>query len=195
MGLAEIQIALARFYTDAELRKHFLEDSKSVGRELNLSDDEIEQLSAISSEELSFFADSLVWKRLNEVEKLLPLSRKVLKEEFIDLFHFFAPTYNPTTIKKHLEDAIAFCEYLKKEVKTDWIVDLIRFEKTRLEFNGLEKRLMIAHFNYDLRDTIEKNETIKPPHKRTWIGVWLRLTKKSDTKFYRIPLSAETRTK
>lgn len=187
MGLAEIQNALARLYIDTELRERFFEDAKNIGREFGLSDEEITQLSKISSDELSFFSDSLFWKRLNEVEKLLPLTKKTLGENFKELFQFFAPTHNPTEIKKHLDDAIAFSKFLEKKIQIGWQFDLIRFEAARLEFNGLNRKLIVRRFNFDVIDLIEKlsrDEKIEITKKKKWTGVWLRLKRKGAGKFY-----------
>lgn len=187
MGLAEIQNALARLYTDAELRERFFEDAKSVGREFGLNDEEINQLSKISSDELSFFSDSLLWKRLNEVEKLLPLTKKMLSEDFKDLFQSFAPTHNSTEIKKHLDDAIAFSKFLERKIQIGWQVDLIRFEAARLEFNGMNRKLIVKRFYYDVIDLIEKisgDEQFEIAKQKKWIGIWFRMKKQGDGKFY-----------
>lgn len=191
MGLVEIQNALARLYTDSYLRERFIKDAANVGRELGLNEIEASELSKISPEELSFFSDSLVWKRLNEVEKLLPLTRKILREKFRDEFQSFADTYNPTGIKKHLEDAQAFCDYVLKKNVTGWQKDLIRFEQARLEFNGLGKRLLMRRFNFNVFEVMEKlsrDEAIEDVRKKKWCGVWYRLGEKNEGKFRRINL-------
>jgi hypothetical protein len=191
MGLAEIQNVLARLYTDSELRGRFIKDGLTVGRELGLDEKEAELFSQISSDELSFFSDSLVWKRLNEVEKLLPLTRKILGEQFKELFQTFAPTYNPHKIKKHLEDAIAFCDYLQKSTATDWVLDLIRLEQSRLEFNGMNRKIIVKRFRYDVFEITKKSareETFESIRKKNWIGIWLRFKRTNQGNFYQINL-------
>lgn len=183
MGLAEIQSALAKLYTDSELRVRFLEDSANVCRELGLKSEDAEHLSKISHDELGFFSDSLIWKRIGEAEKLLPLINKALGEKFRKEFQSFASTYNPTEVKKHLEDAIAFCDYLEKKIEIKWIADLIRFEKARLQFGAFNRRLIVRRFLYEV---LNDNGIAETPIKKKWIGIWFRFNKKSKGEFYRI---------
>lgn len=178
MGLAELQNALARLYTDSELRTRFLENSANVCSELGLKKEEAEQLSKISHNELSFFSDSLIWKRFGEVEKLLPLTKKALGENFRLEFQSFASAYNTTEIKKHLDDAINFCRYLEKKIETKWMVDVIRFERARLHFGAFNRILIVKLFDYDVVNT-------KTPKKKKWIGVWFRFSKTRKGKFFR----------
>ncbi len=189
MGLAEQQKALARLYTDTDLREQFLIEPVNVGKEIGLNEDEAKKLSEVSKDELTFFSESLVWKRLNEVTKLLPLVRKAVGKDFEKMFFEFSATYNPTGVKKHLEDTIAFCSYLEKRVEGDWIFDLIRFEKAFLEFNGLNRKCLVRCFSFDLRKAIENlsnDENVDSIEKKCWCGIWLRLGKKGKAKFYRI---------
>src|SRR6185369_7897216 len=104
MSLQEQQNLLAKLYTDAEFRRAFLSMPEKIGIENELNKIEIKEIAGIMPEELDFFADSLFWKRLREVEKFLPLTRKVLGEDFINYFRRFSQNFNPQTVKKHIED-------------------------------------------------------------------------------------------
>ncbi len=74
-------------------------------------------------------------KRLGEVRELLPMTAKALNKDFSKLFWQYAETYNPQGIKKHLCDAIAFATYIEKiaTIEPEWILDLVKYEKTWLE--------------------------------------------------------------
>jgi len=191
MGLAEQQKALAHLYTNAELRERFLADAVSVGKEIGLSENEARKIAEVSVDEFNFFSESLVWKRLNEVKKLLPLVNKAMEKDFEKKYFEFSSTFNPASVRKHLEDAIAFCGYIERASEKAWLCDLVRFEKARLEFNGLNRKCLLKHFNFDLREVIEKlrrDEKIGVVERKRWIGVWLRLGKDKEVRFYRFSL-------
>lgn len=180
MSLSEQQNFLARLYTDENLRCAFLREPEKIGAENDLSESEAAELAQIIPAELNFFADSLVWKRLREVEKFLPLARKVLDESFEKHFREFAQIYNPQSIKKHLEDALEFCSFLQKvEISPLWAKDLINFEQARLAFNSNEKNFVFRKFDFDIRKILREisREGAKPqsdfPKRRTF-AVWLR---------------------
>ncbi len=118
MSLLEQQNFLAKVFTDENLRGKFLSEPMNIGKENNLSETEIEQIQQLLPEQIKFFADSLFYKRLHEVEKFLPLTRKVLDKKFEIHFREFANEFLPNTIKKHLEDAVEFSEYLRKTETT-----------------------------------------------------------------------------
>jgi hypothetical protein len=120
----------------------------------------------IVPEELEFFAEALFYKRLREVEKLLPLTRNHLAEDFEKYFREFAGMFLPSTTKKHLEDAVEFCSYLQKHKNSSDIErNIAKFEQAKLEFWGFEKRLVIKFFEYD----------VKTNQKRKHFAGWLRV--------------------
>ncbi|HEY0049232.1 MAG TPA: hypothetical protein VGB68_08115 [Pyrinomonadaceae bacterium] len=181
MSLLDVQNLLARIFTDKDLRLRFLLEPEKTGAENNLNEAEIEQIKQILPEQINFFADSLFYKRLHEVEKFLPLTRKVLGKDFEKYFREFANQFLPQTIKKHLEDAIEFGGFLQlKEIKPFWTKDLAKFEQARLAFNNSEKRFIFKRFDFDIREIIKgisgedaRAQTDFP--KRKTYGVWLRL--------------------
>lgn len=173
MSLLEQQNFIARLFTDEDLRREFAENPEKTARKNALDENDFLQLKQILPAELNFFAESLFHKRLQEVERLLPLTRKVLQKEFRMFFRQFARDFQPKTIKKHLEDAVQFAGFLsKKSFEKDWIKDLIIYEQARLKFNGYHKSLIIKSFAYDVKHFTGEN----PRKKRTFV-IWLRIGK------------------
>lgn len=181
MSLLEQQNFLARLYTDENLRRAFLCEPEKIGKENNLDEKEIADLAAIVPEELNFFADSLFWKRLREVEKMLPLTRKFLAEKFEKYFREFSQNYQPNSVKKHLEDAVEFVNYINRREKEDiWLKDLARFEQAKLEFNGYGRNFIFRVFDFDVKEIQLKGaeaQSFELKKKKTF-ALWLRIGKK-----------------
>lgn len=183
MSLFEQQNFLARLYTDENFRKSFLQKPEKIGAENDLSEKEIKELAAVLPEELNFFADSLFWKRLREVEKFLPFTRKALGEDFSICFRRFSQTYNAQSIKKHLEDAVEFCSFLQKqEIKPVWSKDLAKFERAKLLFNATTKKFIFLKLDFDIRKILKEisDENPRAPKifpKRKTFAVWLKTGK------------------
>lgn len=173
MSLLEQQNFMARLFTDEDLRREFLKKPENTAQKNNLDENDIAQLKEILPTELNFFAGSLFHKRLHEVEKLLPLTQESLEKEFQNYFREFSKDFQPKTVKKHLEDAIEFADFLsKKTFEKDWLKDLIIYEQARLKFNGYHKRFILKSFKFNVREF--KNEN---PLKRKTFAVWLRIGK------------------
>ena len=177
MSLRDTQNFLARIYTDENLRHTFLQYPETVGKENNLSEMEIAELSEIVPSELNIFAESLFYKRLHETEKLLPLTRKILAAGFEKHFRGFALTFSPQTIKTHITDAIKFAEFLQsKEIGLNVGKDLAKFEAAKLEFYGLNKFFVIKVFHYDVkRITFQNLPAQNEIRRRRTVGIWLRI--------------------
>jgi hypothetical protein len=170
MSLLDVQNFLARIYTDENLRREFLSAPEVIGKANNLNETEIAELAEVFPDELNSFAESLFYKRLREVEKFLPLTNQVLKQNFEKQFRIFADSYLPSTVKKHLEDAVEFCSYLQKNKSaSDIAKNTAKFEQAKLEFFGFEKPLVVRIFDYD----------IKTNKKRKHLAVWLRIGKRN----------------
>lgn len=180
MSLQKQQDFLARLFTDQSLRQNFLEDSITIAAENGLSESEITDLQAVLPQEIAFFAESLFWKRLREVEKMLPLTKEFSSEDFAGLFREFSQNFNPQTIKKHLEDAIGFGNFLQTKEISELSKSLAKFEKTKLEFFGLGKQIAVCKLDFDIRNIHRR--TINPQtevfKKRTTIAVWLKIGNK-----------------
>lgn len=176
MSLQQQQNFLARLYTDTNVRRAFLSEPEKIGAENDLNETEITELAEILPEELNFFAESLFWKRLREVEKMLPLSKEFLDEDFITLFREFSQNFNPTTVKKHLEDAIEFGKFLSQTDVSEIARNLATFERTKLEFFGYGKRFAVCRLNYHIAEISRKGAKAKSdfPRRKT-IAVWLKI--------------------
>lgn len=158
-----------------------MSEPEKIGKENALSEKEIYEIAQIIPAELNFFADSLFWKRLREVEKLLPLTRDVLANDFERYFRQFSQIYQPISVKKHLQDAIEFAKFLsEKKIEKGWIKDLAKFEQAKLEFYGLGKNFVFRVFDFDIRDLnsaslLLRNFQVKG---RKTLAVWVRLGKR-----------------
>jgi hypothetical protein len=176
MGLAQTQQVLAQLYTNTELRNRFFANPQSVGRDLGLSEADIQQLSQLSSQQVNMFANSLKWKRLGEVRELLPRTARVLGKKFNDLFWQYAETHIPQGIKKHREDAIAFANFIQKQdLEPVWVSDLVRYEKTWLLVYDSHYCFQVCWFCYP----IDKLGTTSDIHRQLTLGIWWRLKKRS----------------
>lgn len=158
MSLKEQQDFLARLFTDESLRHSFWENPEKIGKENGLDDSEIEQFKEIIPEDLNFFADSLFHKRLHEVERLLPLTKKALDKDFSKIFQEFSQIYQPSTVKKHLEDAIEFCKFLRsQQLEQVYARDAAKFEQAKHEFFGYGKQIsfcLLRHNVFSLQKKI-----------------------------------------
>lgn len=173
MSLLEQQNLLARLFTDESLRNEFLENPDKTARKFDLCTNDIEQLKDFLPSQLNFFADSLFFKRLQEVEKLLPLTQRALHKDFKTYFREFAKTFQPKTVKKHLEDAVGFAEFLAgKPFEKEWIRVLAVYEQSQLNFYSCHKSLIIKLFSYDPKEFDQEK-----PRKRPALVVWLRIGK------------------
>jgi hypothetical protein len=181
MSLVEQQNFLARLYTDENLRRSFLSEPEKIGAANDLTANEIAELAAIIPDELNFFADSLFWKRLREVEKFLPLTKKAFGADFEKKFRVFANQFLPKTIKKHLEDAVEFVEFLQKG-EINWKKDLARFEQARLIFNSNTKNFVFEKFDFDVREILKSFSSESDFQRRKTFAVWIRIGNK--TKFF-----------
>jgi hypothetical protein len=187
MGLEQQQNLLARLYTDADFRRAFLSEPEKIGAENDLSAEEIGEIAAIMPDELNFFADSLFWKRIREVEKFLPLTRNILGEDFIKYFREFSQAFNPQSVKKHFEDAREFCGFLEGAAVGDLTKTIAKFERAKLNFASQTRCLQIESFGFDVREILRQVADGKSLHendfaRRKTFAVWLRIGKM--TKLY-----------
>jgi hypothetical protein len=117
VGLAELEGALARLYTDDALRERFFADPESVGPALGLDGGESTRLASTDRARIELFADTLRVKRYGEVSRLLPRTFAAAGEdEFRGLFFEFARAFVPEGVHKHNADALAFATWLTKRL-------------------------------------------------------------------------------
>lgn len=180
MGLAQVQQALARLYTDAALRDRFLADPREVGLTFGLSPVEVEQLAQAASQ-ISFFAESLHRKRLNEVNRLLPFTRRLLGRQFGALFLRYAPTYAPHGLRKHQADALAFADFIERRLSVEPLgppfgADIVRYEAGWLWAAHPDCRWLVRRFRYPIHKLLHAlAQNAAPPPQRPTLGIWFRL--------------------
>jgi len=152
MPLQEQQDLLARLYTDREFQSKFLADPGSHANGLGLSAGDAKSLAASAAEEVRWFAESLVNKRLREVIKMLPLTyREVGASAFEEAFRKFAAEFSPSSVKKHLEDALAFSDRLVRGHPNATSKGIVRFESRRLRHNSQGKTVSACLLRRDPR--------------------------------------------
>ncbi len=163
MPLQEQQDLLARLYTDREFQSKFLADPGSHANDLGLSAADAKSLAASAANEVRWFADSLVNKRLREVVKMLPLTyREVGATAFEEAFRNFAAEFSPFSTKKHLEDALAFSDWLRRGDLDASARTLVQFDSRRLRHNSNGKALSACLLRRDPRTPTNEG-----------IGLWL----------------------
>ena len=155
MGLIEIQVGLARLYTDAALRERFAATPLAVGRELGLDAAEATQLAQLSTAQLNRFANSLLAKRRHEVAKLLPLTCQLLGANFAALFERHADASLSAGSKKHLADALNFDEFLRslpdaERCAPPCLVEVLRYEEACLRIRQPRRLFVCALFRHDI---------------------------------------------
>lgn len=177
MGLLEQQNFLAKLYTDKNFCDAFSAEPFEIGRKSDLTDSQIKEILEILPDEILGFAESLLNKRLREVERLLPLTKKILVEDFDRNFQEFAHTFTSLNVKKHLEDSIEFARFLqRKSLEPIWLNDVIKYEQAKLEFNGYDKKVKIIKFDFDLRNIHKLNIAIETEIvRRKTLAVWFKI--------------------
>jgi hypothetical protein len=182
MGLAEVQAALARLYTDAAWREAFLAAPETTGGALGLDPAEARALAAQPAPRLRFVADSLRRKRLNEVVKLLPSAHRALGPRFAALFWQFADGYLPRGPHRHRADARAFAAFVAQTARAapldpPWAADLLAYEAAWLEAADPACRVLVRRFALDprpLAHALAQGLPPPTPPRRPTLALWLR---------------------
>ena len=144
--------------------------------------DEAQQLSNLHLAQLSFFANSLLSKRLAEVRKLLPLTARSLAEQFNPLFRQYAETFVPDGIKKHRQDALAFAAFLERMAHREgkfpqWVLEVLRYESAWVE--AADRRLMVRKFRchiHSLVRSVAQGDVTPSVIARPTVVLWFRLS-------------------
>lgn len=171
MSIKEYQTILAKLYTDPYFRNIFFESEEYNSHPLK----------ALKRDEVDFFAQGLINKRLGVVKGLMPLSYHFLGSQFNDLFQSYSKK-NITNggVQKHYLDAITFSYFLneQKSLPFIWLKDLIRYEGMKIESFLINNRFVTKRFNYPvhkLTTDLKANERIT---KRTTVLIFVRFKKK-----------------
>lgn len=176
MALKQQQDLLARLYTDVDFQLRFLAFPLSFNEEFGLEAAEAESLARVASSEVRWFSESLVRKRLREVAKLLPLTKRAMGTEFDWRFLEFSAKFKPTSIKKHLEDALAFADSVLSNPNDAVAKSIVRFETARLRHNAFGRWLSICMLRHDPRSlpALDSGTDL-----RKGIGIWIAIGRRS----------------
>lgn len=197
MDLTMTQLILSRLYTDAALRKRFLANPESLVKEFGLDEHQMRELAQLSAQQLNFFADSLIRKRLGEVRKLLPLTSQALGARFGKLFWRYAESHRLTMPQPHRKDAIAFCAFLKESARSElsevpWALDVAAFEAACLEATTPARRCILRLFRYSIRElarSLSGKASALSPARRLSLAVWFRFSRQGQLRFFTVSLA------
>lgn len=181
--MAEIENILARLTTDEELRRRFVDDPFALGRELGLSAPESRQLRRAAATRFDSFAETARDLRFVEIGKLFPLTRRVLSARFAAHFKQFAAAHpGGGSIARLFGDALDFADYLERRLREErlgagWVLDLLRYERTRLKAADPARRVVVSLFRHDIsqlvRSVARREEPSVTPRRPT-VAVWWR---------------------
>lgn len=181
--MAEIENILARLAADEGLRRRFVDDPFALGRELGLSATESRQLRRRAASRFDSFAETERERRFVEISKLLPLTKNVLGGRFAAHFKRFAAGHAGGGIERVFGDALDFAAYLEGRLREErvgpgWVLDLLRYEKTRLKAADPSRRLVVGYFRHDIsrlvRAAARHEQTPPSAARRPTVAVWWR---------------------
>lgn len=182
MSLSDIEHILARLTTDESLRARFVENPFALGRELGLTPTRTRQLRREAAERFDSFAATPRERRFIQVNKLLPLTHRVLRERFTRYFDAYVAEHGSPTVEHLFGDVLRFAEYLEEKLKDDylgsgWTLDLLRFEKARVKAADPNRRFVVATFRHDIsrlvRGVARKDAPFEVVVRRS-VAVWWR---------------------
>lgn len=155
MSLTDIEQILERLSAEPELRARFVENPFALGRDLGLTPTRTRQLRREAAARFDSFAATPRERRFVQVNKLLPLTHRVLRERFTNYFGQYVAEHGELTFERLFGDALHFAEYLEEKLRDDylgsgWTLDLLRFEKSRVKAADPNRRLVVAHFRHDI---------------------------------------------
>src|ERR687890_921862 len=155
MSLSDIEQILTRLSADEELRARFVENPFALGRELGLTPAGTRLLRREAAARFDSFAATPRERRFVQVNKLLPLTHRVLRDRFTNYFDRYVAEHGPPAVARLFGDVLLFAEYLEEKLKEDylgsgWTLDLLRFEKSRVKAADPKRRLVVAYFRHDI---------------------------------------------
>ncbi len=194
MGLAQLQSALARLYTDASFRERCREDLSSVALESGLTELESSQIRDLLTRDkrLNDFASSLIAKRRIEVAKQLPVTVALLGDPFRPLFAQYAKVAQFSGVSKHQLDAMSFARFAAESPTVglhQWKREIIRFEALKIRAYFQRSLLRLEVYTYPVARiyaSLARNEkdSVRP---RFTVVVILRLRRDEPFHCYQIP--------
>lgn len=192
MGLAQLQQALARLYTDHDLRARFLERGDNVALCQLLTEQQREQLSAISPQRVDDFAKCLIGKRRAHVRRLLPWTCDALQQQLFPLFFKHATTFQPKEVGRHRDDALAFVRFLRRHaprVRPQWVTELARYEAAWIRARQSDGCCFAGIFRHAPSDLMRAAQhTIDTTPLRPTLAIWLRMPRSPHVRHRTLPL-------
>ena len=192
MSALELQRLLARLYTEPRMLEEFLTDREAFCAKHAAGCGDL--IGQIDPRQLEFFALSLRSKRAGEVKKLLPMTARALDTRFGEEFDRYAANTVATGDRKHLAEAMAFCEYLLAEpasfddlTRESAAFELLDFKvRFRLKREGRDPEvveancarrpwLWVKRFSYELPALTGGNVSTKCKSARTRLALFARL--------------------
>src|SRR5215210_5632354 len=182
MALSDIEQILTRLSSDEELRARFVENPFALGRELGLTPTKTRQLRREAASRFDSFAATPRERRFVQVNKLLPLTHRVLGARFTHYFDLYVVEHGAPAVERLFGDVLRFAEYLEAKLREDylgsgWTLDLLRFEKARVKAADPNRRLVVATFRHDIsrlvRGVARKDAMFEVVVRRS-VAVWWR---------------------
>jgi len=180
--VAEIEHILERLSGDEELRRRFVDNPFALGRELGLSAAGARRLRREAAARFNSFAATPRERRFVQVNKLLPLTHRVLGERFMRYFERYVSEHGAPAVERLFGDVLRFAEYLEERLKDDylgsgWTLDILRFEKARVKAADPNRRLVVARFRHDISRLVRGIARRDAPFEavvRRSVAVWWR---------------------
>ncbi|MDT5268536.1 MAG: hypothetical protein QOH49_722 [Acidobacteriota bacterium] len=184
MTLSDIEQILTRLSSDEELRARFVENPFTLGRELGLTPAGTRRLRREAADRFDSFAATPRERRFVQVNKLLPLTHRVLRDRFTNYFDRYVMEHGAPAVSRLFGDVLLFAEYLEEKLKGDylgsgWTLDLLRFEKSRVKAADPNRRLVVATFRHDISRLVrgiarKDKEALLEVVVRRSVAVWWR---------------------
>jgi hypothetical protein len=173
MGLAHIQDLLGTLYTDPEIRRRFAAAPESVGHEFGLSAREASQCHLLSPEQVAFFAESLLRKRLGSIRAMLPRTSRALRIDIEQYFKDYRASAGGPPLQNSAAEALAFADYLADRFSSSRIADTVKLDAGELAMRNPSRHIVVE----SLRAPLEAiaNNTDEPTFGRRTLVVWFRL--------------------
>jgi hypothetical protein len=184
MSLSDIEQILTRLSSDEELRARFVDNPFALGRELGLTPSGTRRLRREAATRFDSFAATPSERRFVQVNKLLPLTHRVLRDRFTLYFNRYVEEHGPPAVERLFGDVLRFAEYLEVKLKGDylgsgWTLDLLRFEKSRVKAADPQRRLVVQVFRHDISRLVrgiarkDKDALLEVVVRRS-VAVWWR---------------------
>lgn len=182
MALSDIEQILTRLSAEPELRARFVENPFALGRELGLTPTRTRLLRREAAARFDSFAATPRERRFVQVNKLLPLTHRVLGARFTHYFDRYVIEHGAVSFERLFGDVLHFAEYLEVKLHDDylgsgWTLDLLRFEKARVKAADPRRRLVVAYFRHDIsrlvRGVARKDAMFEVVVRRS-VAIWWR---------------------